>query len=377
MRRRCDLSREMTESEFILCTPKAKLMSCGNEIKQNDTHVVFMNSVQLVYPLASHLNLSLLKAAIPWECAYPLKLVVETQYLPVISPITIFRANKSATGEFKAAMFLYKDEGYQQPYDSVPHLHMDDRLRIKVQLLRGPQNSKLQVVKCWGASGILPGKRYETYTLIDDFCPVAKAARAEIFIRNNGDRHHSLWESNVFRFVSHPTVFIHCHVKVCFDGASCKKECVTSDSLKRRRREIREPGFGLLTLGPLEVGLDVSRVTSNEKQTSNSGTTQELNTLQPKTEETLLLGMPKTVTFIVIAGIVLIFFLLILGVSIAIHRKIRDGKRKTKKFWEDQLANKQRLSKTFTLSNGPPFEIPLSVPNTLKYTDIDSSERRK
>lgn len=82
-----------------------------------------------------------------------------------------------------------------------------------------------------------------------------------------------------------------------------------------------------------------------------------------------ILNWTETVIFVLIGAVAILFVATVIAAGICIHRKTRGAKTKTQRYWEQQLANRQSLSKSFTLSNGPPFEIPLSVPNTLAKTE--------
>lgn len=83
-----------------------------------------------------------------------------------LSPVHIFLGKRTGSGHFKAAMFIYQDELYLKVHDSPPKFDMDDRLRVKVQLIKGPADANLQLVQCWGSPGDISME--QKFVLIDD-----------------------------------------------------------------------------------------------------------------------------------------------------------------------------------------------------------------
>nr|XP_039254460.1 pancreatic secretory granule membrane major glycoprotein GP2-like [Styela clava] len=361
---RCDGSVEENKTHIILCTQKGRLTSCGTKFTQNDTHATFSNNVHILRPPSPTDGLvPIVRATIPWTCTYPMKLLVGVNFVPQISPVTVFLGNKTGYGVFEAAMFLYRDQDYKKLYDTTPKLHITDKLRVKVQLLRGPTNSRMQIYKCWGTAVEFPRDEDLTFTLIDEFCPSEEGVRAEVKLQNNGDQQHVLWESNVFRFLVGPEVFIHCHVKVCFAEEDCEKTCPDSNN-QRERREVESPGSGLLSLGPINIGRDVPEIPSSLAEV-------EVTSESPNdVSESKILGLSRIAVFAVVGGLSAICFISIIAVAIAVYRKTRKREEeKTSQYWKDQAAARCRLSARFTLSNTPPFEIPISVPNTIAAPD--------
>jgi len=52
-------------------------------------------------------------------------------------------------------------------------------------------------------------------------CPVI--SDAEVFMMENGKDMSVKWNSKVFRFKNYTRVYLHCNIRLCFDGAFCRK----------------------------------------------------------------------------------------------------------------------------------------------------------
>lgn len=52
-------------------------------------------------------------------------------------------------------------------------------------------------------------------------CP--KPTSADVSMMNNGVATHVRWESKVFKFINFTKVYLHCNVKVCFEGTVCEE----------------------------------------------------------------------------------------------------------------------------------------------------------
>merc|ERR1712048_1465402 len=166
-------------------------------------------------------------------------------FLPKISevvtvvPIDMVKGGIKGDGKFPVAMMMYKSDEYSTVYDSPPTLNVDSRLYIQTHLLKGPDEATVQTKKCWMTSTKdIDGT--PSYTIIDDFCPVADAvAKADVDLITNGKNFVSRWEVDVFKFTGKDNIFVHCRVRLCFKSADQKCDVFNCQN-RRKRRDVQE-----------------------------------------------------------------------------------------------------------------------------------------
>jgi hypothetical protein len=191
-------------------------------------------------------ELALNKDIIRWQCTY------QTSDRPTQQRnVTKLMVPESAgSGTFLMSFLLYEDEEYTKPMSLHPSLEKGGLIRARVFLLNHINLAKLQLNRCWATPFADPN--LEPFDLISDFCPL-KENGANTRIIETGVPHHATFESGIFKFDQSETVYLHCHVKVCF--RECNVDC--SDPY-RSRREISSP-LGpdtTISLGPIAVPKD-------------------------------------------------------------------------------------------------------------------------
>nr|CAB3268059.1 ZP domain-containing protein-like [Phallusia mammillata] len=326
----CDQSKDANDTHVTLCTEASLLTSCGTTFTVNDSHVIYSNNVTVQEVTGNKSSVTNMRT-LPWKCVYPVRLLVGVEFIPQISPTTQFLGQKSGEGVFRAAMFMYKDEDYTSIYEYSPTLQMDDRIRVRVQLLQGPSLAKVQVTRCWSTPEPLESAQdaYE-YELIRRYCPSPVSYEADVNVISNGEHKHVTWESNVFRFVGFPNVYLHCSLRVCFDGDDCVKTCdgdIVSALNRRKRREIN-PDNVVVSLGPLKPGSGVPTVGRNaESQAELTTTTNRPEKI--KETEVYLLGLPRIAVYILIIVLVVVTLAMVFASAICIVRRSKARKNVT------------------------------------------------
>ncbi|XP_078481763.1 uromodulin [Ciona intestinalis] len=266
------------ENIAILCT-NAGLMSCGNIMSVNDTHVTYTNSltsnsvVDNLYPSVVFGD-QWGEHVIEWDCTYPINYLVsltssyveeEYRYFQIRRLIIDTSLSGTGFGVFPIAMFLYKDEKYDVVHPGPPQLGMDQTLYIGISLIDGPDSAVINVGECW-ATPTNNTEDQTLYNLILNDCPANDADRVRV--ETTTPQRHFQWNSPVFKFTVSSRVYIHCYVTVCFTNM---QECAKTTSCEDRSRNKRwiddatnevSSDQALLSVGPVYLKEDVKIIDS-------------------------------------------------------------------------------------------------------------------
>lgn len=209
-----------------------ELSKCGIHFHQENGSAVYSS------------ELTLNNDIIRWQCTYQIS-DRPTQQRNVTK---LMVPESAGSGTFLMSFLLYEDEAYTRPMSIHPSLEKGGLIRARVFLLNHINLAKLQLNRCWATPFADPN--LEPFDLISDFCPL-KENGANAKIIDTGVPHHATFESGIFKFDQSDTVYLHCHVKVCF--RECDVDC--SDPESRRRRELSSPHGPdtTISLGPIAV----------------------------------------------------------------------------------------------------------------------------
>jgi len=301
----CEASdtRKITTEDIEMCA-ELGIGKCGAEMEMNATHVNYKNNVLATKVLNPGVirfeNVAYNNYKLPYHCAYPLEYLVTPSadtdddgvpdsnygsFLPKISEVVTIvsvdmtKGGIKGDGKFPVAMMMYQTDEYKIVYDSPPTLNVDSRLYIQTHLLKGPDEATVQTKKCWMTST----KDIDdplSYTIIDDYCPVADAvAKADVALLTNGVNFISRWEVDVFKFTGKDDIFVHCRVRLCFksDDQVCNDfKCPENNRRKRRSEENDKSATDnddddiVVSVGPLSVDGTVLEIKINSKENSVS-----------------------------------------------------------------------------------------------------------
>lgn len=193
-------------------------------------------------------ELALNKDVIRWQCSYNINDTTKQQ-----SNITKLMVPESAgSGKFLMSFLLYEDEKYSKPMSLNPSLQKGGLIRARVYLLNHINLAKLQLSRCWATPYADPN--HEPFDLITNFCPL-KENGANTTIIESEIAHYATFESGIFKFDQSETVYLHCHVRVCFQD--CDIDCSDRSWRTRRASNSQNPDT-TISLGPITVPEHVS-----------------------------------------------------------------------------------------------------------------------
>jgi hypothetical protein len=323
----CDASYIDVVSPTIvkLCTTSG-FLSCGTRMQMNDTHVSYINNVKTKNKEQQGEIISSIvrEYVVPWHCIYPLEYVVgldHGHYLPQISPVqtlTIMSPHMQQLGTFPVFMQLMKSAAFIEPFDYPPTMPETAQLFLKTTIISAPDDARLQTFECWATPTVQPRNEI-TFPLLENYCPTVEAAtKTATAVLVNGAGTEGQISSNVFKFKGYDRVYIHCKVKVCFDGNACDMK---SSCGGRKKRAISDymnvDDTAIVSLGPIELMDSVYAVNEFE---SNIPTLQ-FDILEETGEfAKSIFGLPVAFIY-AFAGIITVIIILILGIVVLLLRR--------------------------------------------------------
>ncbi|GCB75225.1 hypothetical protein scyTo_0016389, partial [Scyliorhinus torazame] len=201
--------------------------NCGNIVKTNETHVMYINTVWIeslnntgsVITRDRVIN-------VEFSCAYELDLKVslETVVRPMLSVVNLTLPTKE--GSFITKMALYKNSSYKFPYrEGEVTLTTRDVLYIGV-FVEGADSTQLILIinRCWATPSRDPKGRLR-YVIIEHGCPNSKDSTIEM--EENGVSLTCRFHIVVFKFIGdYDEVHLHCDVTLCdSDINNCRVTC--------------------------------------------------------------------------------------------------------------------------------------------------------
>ncbi|TKS86975.1 Alpha-tectorin Precursor [Collichthys lucidus] len=211
----------------------------------DDTHIMFINTI--------HNNDSDIITRnyvnITFVCRYPINYMVqqpngENRIRVDVRTITL----NTEDGNFSVSMLLYKDEAFEDRWNAVPSLTLDDNIFVKVFMI--PAHLMLRIERCWATPTSDPYSNIQ-YTFIRDSCPVLSNEQI-LSVLKNGHGPEAMFRIQMFKFVggSYTNVFLHCNVQICHNTVGlCQPNCSGEDGLLRTRRDI--PLSHTVSYGPI------------------------------------------------------------------------------------------------------------------------------
>jgi len=225
------------------------LKGCGTNFNVlNDTHVLYSNQV----PYGE-------RSLITWKCIYPLETIANLNLTvqhksAQMKEIGIITQAPAGAGRFYISFQLFSDESYKHPFGFRPHLSRDGIMRGRVTLHNHTSLSRatVQLTRCW-ATPEADGQG--GFDLIRNFCPVKSGADVQLV--NSGTSYFATFESGVFKFTKSDSVYLHCHVRICFQHETDSENCVINPSqcggFERERRSLETTPDATISIGPISV----------------------------------------------------------------------------------------------------------------------------
>ncbi|KAI8504830.1 hypothetical protein Bbelb_169390 [Branchiostoma belcheri] len=276
----------------------ASLSSCGTEKEQDGDHFVFTNIINSRIPSGVQVWRGKL-LAVNVTCRYPVDLSVSLTggINPVVTTETF---TVEGSGEFRVTMGLFQSPTFGTAYSTTPSITLEDNLYVGLNLqgvshselvlsieystipsitlednlyvglnLQGVNHSELvlRLRNCWATPSNNADDTIQ-YPIATDGC--ANAEDGTVYIMENAQSKQARFRVQMFRFASHPRVYLHCTISVCdqVSPGACAPTCSTrsgrrwlpsSDTEEAAGRERRAVGDTRVTIssGPIvQEGVD-------------------------------------------------------------------------------------------------------------------------
>ncbi|XP_078673839.1 uncharacterized protein LOC144912443 isoform X1 [Branchiostoma floridae x Branchiostoma belcheri] len=232
----------------------SSLSACGTEKEQVGDHFVFTNTINSRIPSGVQIWRGKL-LAVNVTCRYPVDLSVSLT--GGINPVvTTEEFTVEGSGEFRVSMGLFQSPTFGTAYSTTPSITLEDNLYVGLNL-QGVSHAELvlRLRNCWAT----PSNNAEDptrYPITTDGCP--NTEDGTIYIIENAQSKQARFRVQMFRFASHPRVYLHCTISVCdqVSPGACAPTCATRSG--RRWLPSTQPGE---EAGRVRRAADDTRVT--------------------------------------------------------------------------------------------------------------------
>ncbi|XP_048402868.1 alpha-tectorin-like [Stegostoma tigrinum] len=242
----CKATREtINGEEYYAITIHHNYSNCGTVVMSNATHIMYMNGLQTRH--LTGIITRLPSESIDFTCVYIRERKVRLDF--PIQPKTTIAVLHVQEGVVTVSMALYKSSKYESAYVELPVLPWTERLYISVKIEPGENNFfDLTINDCWATPTKNPDDLPQYY-LIKKGCPVDDTVQYHNQIGNETMANFSV---QMFRFVKHPVVFLHCRTEICAVSSlePCMIDCAGLPSMKAKR-DANTQYESLLTYGPI------------------------------------------------------------------------------------------------------------------------------
>ncbi|XP_035690025.1 uncharacterized protein LOC118425324 [Branchiostoma floridae] len=203
----------------------ASLSACGTEKEQDGDHFVFSNTINSKIPSGVDVWRGKL-LTVNVTCRYPVDLSVSLTggINPVVTTETF---TVEGSGEFRVTMGLFQGPTFGTAYSTTPSITLEDNLYVGLNL-QGVSHSELvlRLRNCW-ATPTNNAEDPTQYPITTDGCP--NTEDGTIYIIENAQSKQARFRVQMFRFASHPRVYLHCTISVCdqVNPGACAPTCAT------------------------------------------------------------------------------------------------------------------------------------------------------
>ncbi|KAI8485362.1 hypothetical protein Bbelb_369260 [Branchiostoma belcheri] len=216
----------------------SSLSACGTEKEQVGDHFVFTNTINSRIPSGVQIWRGKL-LAVNVTCRYPVDLSVSLT--GGINPVvTTEEFTVEGSGEFRVSMGLFQSPTFGTAYSTTPSITLEDNLYVGLNL-QGVSHAELvlRLRNCW-ATPTNNAEDPTRYPITTDGCP--NTEDGTIYIIENAQSKQARFRVQMFRFASHPRVYLHCTISVCdqVSPGACAPTCATRSG--RRWLPSTQPG---------------------------------------------------------------------------------------------------------------------------------------
>ncbi|OCT79847.1 alpha-tectorin [Xenopus laevis] len=253
--------RGKEKDDFYIFSIQTNFTECGTIMTSDDSHIVFINTIHsnsTDIVTRSYINIT-------FACRYPINYMVqqpngESRISVDIRTITL----NTEDGNFSVSMMLYKDNGFEDLWTTVPSLKLEDNIFVRVHMIPGHLIIRLE--KCWATPTNDPSHPVQ-YTFIQDSCSRVFLDETMAIIMNGVDA-EARFRIQMFKFVglAYNDVFLHCAVQICHNTETiCKPNCTNHRRIARNRRELQ--AAHTVTYGPIKLKVSEDGVAATNKGT--------------------------------------------------------------------------------------------------------------
>lgn len=227
---------------------------CDTQLVSNGGIKTFWNMVQHT-PQTNSMITRDAEGLYNFSCTYNMtateKFELSLAHKIVSKPIDqITFAGLEGKGEFSASMELFRNDAFNDTFvgGNQVSISIEEFLYIKVHLDAADEDIALTLVDCWATPGPNAGHQIK-HTLLEDGC----SRDPTVEILESGTGQTAKWKSQMFEFVKHDSVWLHCDVQAChLKQEECSKTCSSDftgpmfnlSNKKRKRRDTIRVSMG-------------------------------------------------------------------------------------------------------------------------------------
>jgi len=240
---------------------------CDTRLVSNGGIKTFWNMVQYTPDSNSQITRDA-EGLYNFSCTYNMtateKFELSLAHKIITNPIdTITFAGQEGRGDFSATMELFRNENFNDSFvgSGEVSISLEQFLYIMVTLNATDKDIALTLVDCWATPGPNAGHQIK-HTLLEDGC----SRDPTVEIMHSGIDQTAKWKSQMFEFVKHDSVWLHCDVQACHKKKEdCSSVCEEEDdgalfslnNKKRKKREIVRVSMNSNTLNRNKRASDV------------------------------------------------------------------------------------------------------------------------
>ncbi|KAL2099742.1 hypothetical protein ACEWY4_004136 [Coilia grayii] len=224
---------------------------CGTQLKTNETHFIYENSIQGKADSADGRIISRERLLnLEFVCEYPLKQSASMDMaVHALTSITQLKL-PPGTGTYQIQMIPYEDADFTQLFSGAVAETSDEKIYISVDVDGADSRQFSSVLDlCW-ATPTNNSASSITWSLITKQCANPEDGTVEVL--RNGVSTSSRFSFRMFTFDGHsPQLYLHCSLHLCLlDGNSCAPNCKSGYQL-RVRRSADKKDTTTVSFGPL------------------------------------------------------------------------------------------------------------------------------
>ncbi|NWU69947.1 GP2 protein, partial [Pterocles burchelli] len=249
--RACKVSEREEEGElfFAAILTGENHTACGSVIQRNSSHVSYSNVIESEQEAGRGVISRSVQLEVHFSCIYAYEQVVKLPFaLTAVDRLVQFVVRE---GHFNVSIRLYKTRSYLQPYHlPTTAIPVTDTLYVLLKI-EGQHQLKyflLSVEDCWATPSADPYQAVQ-HKLIEKGCPQDETVA---YLNTIGESTTAKFSFQMFQFVGHTEVFLHCRVQLCLPNSPepCAKQCPWQ---RRSKRALADDYNKIVSYGPIHL----------------------------------------------------------------------------------------------------------------------------